>query len=76
MQFCAIQRRDNNEWAIPGGMVDPGESVSLTLQREFSEEALNALKLSEGKLLEVVMLFYLFILVFFFRRKTETKINA
>lgn len=25
------------------GMVDPGEQVSLTLQREFSEEALNSL---------------------------------
>ena len=24
-------------------MVDPGETVSLTLQREFSEEALNSL---------------------------------
>ena len=26
-------------WAIPGGMVDAGESVSLTLKREFTEEA-------------------------------------
>lgn len=27
-------------------MVDPGEQVSLTLQREFSEEALNSLSAS------------------------------
>uniref|UniRef100_A0A183S790 Nudix hydrolase domain-containing protein n=1 Tax=Schistocephalus solidus TaxID=70667 RepID=A0A183S790_SCHSO len=40
LQFVAIKRRDTNEWAIPGGMVDPGESVSATLKREFSEEAL------------------------------------
>lgn len=28
---------------VSQGMVDPGEQVSLTLQREFSEEALNSL---------------------------------
>lgn len=28
------------------GMVDPGELVSLTLQREFSEEAMNSLQAS------------------------------
>lgn len=43
LQFVAIKRKDCGEWAIPGGMVDPGEQVSLTLQREFSEEALNSL---------------------------------
>ncbi|PIC46828.1 hypothetical protein B9Z55_006394 [Caenorhabditis nigoni] len=41
LEFVAIQRRDNNEWAIPGGMVDAGEHVSQTLQREFTEEAMN-----------------------------------
>lgn len=29
-------------WAIPGGMVDPGEKISTTLKREFIEEALNS----------------------------------
>lgn len=43
LQFVAIQRRDSGEWAIPGGMVDPGETVSTTLMREFMEEALNVL---------------------------------
>lgn len=41
LQFCAIRRRDNQEWAIPGGMVDPNEQASQTLLREFQEEALN-----------------------------------
>ena len=39
LQMVAIQRRDTKEWAIPGGMVDAGESVSVTLRREFTEEA-------------------------------------
>lgn len=34
-----IQRADNGEWALPGGMVDDGENVSQTLYREFLEEA-------------------------------------
>ncbi|XP_061556542.1 ADP-ribose pyrophosphatase, mitochondrial [Phycodurus eques] len=46
LQFVSIKRKDCGEWAIPGGMVDPGENVSLTLQREFSEEALNSLGVS------------------------------
>lgn len=49
LQFVSIKRNDCGEWAIPGGMVDPGEEVSLTLQREFSEEALNSLSLSESE---------------------------
>ncbi|GAB1607934.1 ADP-ribose pyrophosphatase, mitochondrial-like isoform X1, partial [Argonauta hians] len=46
LQFIAIQRRDTGDWAIPGGMVDAGELVSATLQREFSEEALNSFNMS------------------------------
>lgn len=41
MLFVAIKRRDTKEWAIPGGMRDPGEIVTKTLVREFSEEALS-----------------------------------
>ena len=42
LQFVSIQRRDTGEWAIPGGMVDPGEKVSVTVKREFMEEALDS----------------------------------
>jgi len=38
LEMLAIQRRDTGEWAIPGGMVDAGETVSVTLAREFKEE--------------------------------------
>lgn len=42
LQFVAILRGDCGEWAIPGGMVDPGEVVSKTLLREFTEETLDS----------------------------------
>ena len=41
LQMVAIQRKDTKEWAIPGGMVDAGETVSQTVKREFMEEATN-----------------------------------
>lgn len=47
LQFVAIQRRDSGEWAIPGGMVDPGETISATLKREFMEEAMSLLEKSQ-----------------------------
>ncbi|CAH0564146.1 unnamed protein product [Brassicogethes aeneus] len=47
LQFCGVQRRDNGQWALPGGMVDPGEKVSETLKREFLEEAMNSLEATE-----------------------------
>lgn len=48
LEFMLIQRTDTKEWAIPGGMVDEGESVSLTLAREFNEEA------SDGRKVDLV----------------------
>lgn len=42
LEFVSIQRRDTGDWAIPGGMVDPGENVSATVKREFMEEALDS----------------------------------
>jgi ADP-ribose pyrophosphatase len=39
LEMLAIRRRDNGMWAIPGGMVDDGDSVSATLAKEFKEEA-------------------------------------
>ena len=41
LEMVAIQRADTKAWAIPGGMVDAGELVSVTLRREFLEEAGN-----------------------------------
>lgn len=41
LEFVCIQRRNTGEWAIPGGMRDPGEKINKTLLREFKEEALN-----------------------------------
>ena len=38
LYFVGILREDVNEWAIPGGFVDPGEDYIKTLQREFEEE--------------------------------------
>jgi 8-oxo-dGTP pyrophosphatase MutT (NUDIX family) len=39
LQMVAIKRKDQGDWAIPGGMVDVGELVSDTIRREFEEEA-------------------------------------
>ena len=49
LQFVAIKRRDNGEYAIPGGMVEPGESLSVTAKREFGEEALNSMEMSDDE---------------------------
>lgn len=44
LQFVCVERRDCHEWALPGGMVNPGENRTITLMREFGEEALNSLE--------------------------------
>ena len=49
LEFVGIKRKDTGEWAIPGGMVEPGDTVSLTLKKEFGEEALNSLEMDEEK---------------------------
>ncbi|XP_028404438.1 transient receptor potential cation channel subfamily M member 2-like isoform X2 [Dendronephthya gigantea] len=47
LEFVAIQRKDNQEWAIPGGMVEPGQQISATLKKEFMEEALAGLDMDD-----------------------------
>lgn len=34
-----IKRADTGQWAIPGGMVDPGETAPVALVRELAEES-------------------------------------
>eukprot|EP00484_Ammonia_sp_Unknown_P016251 CAMPEP_0197057956 /NCGR_PEP_ID=MMETSP1384-20130603/102554_1 /TAXON_ID=29189 /ORGANISM="Ammonia sp." /LENGTH=313 /DNA_ID=CAMNT_0042492539 /DNA_START=109 /DNA_END=1050 /DNA_ORIENTATION=+ len=47
LEFVAIERTDGGGWAIPGGMVDPGEQVSRTLKREFGEETMDTLGMKD-----------------------------
>lgn len=54
LQFVSVQRRDNGEWALPGGMVDPGEPLTVTLIREFGEEACNTLEVAPEKKIEIM----------------------
>lgn len=37
-QIVLVRRRDNGKWALPGGMVDWGEDIPTSLQRELAEE--------------------------------------
>jgi len=48
VEMLAVQRRDNGQWAIPGGMVDKGEEVSRTLARELREETGVSLDMAAG----------------------------
>jgi len=48
VEMLAVQRKDNGQWAIPGGMVDKGEEVSRTLTRELREETGVVLEMEGG----------------------------
>ncbi len=37
-RIVLIRRRDDGRWALPGGMVDWGEDIPTTVQRELMEE--------------------------------------
>ena len=37
-KFLAIQRRDNDHWELPGGVLEPGEAASAGVVREVQEE--------------------------------------
>ena len=51
LECVLIVRKDNGEWAIPGGMVESGDSVSATLLKEFGEEAMNSLEMTAEEVL-------------------------
>ena len=46
LEFVSVQRKDTGQWAIPGGMVEPGDNISFTLKKEFGEEALSVLEVT------------------------------
>jgi 8-oxo-dGTP diphosphatase len=37
-EIVLVRRRDNGKWALPGGMVDWGETIPTTIRRELTEE--------------------------------------
>lgn len=37
-EIVLVRRRDTGEWSLPGGIIDWGEQVSATAQRELWEE--------------------------------------
>lgn len=37
-QIVLVRRRDNGQWALPGGMVNWGQNLTTTVQRELAEE--------------------------------------
>lgn len=43
VQIALIQRGDTGLWALPGGMLEPGDSVLKTILKEFVEEAMGDL---------------------------------
>ena len=48
LQMIAIQRRDTKEWAIPGGMVEHGETVCQTIRNELNQEVCNNMNPNNG----------------------------
>ena len=50
-QFLLMQRSDNGHWGLPGGYVEPGESVSEAAAREVFEET--GVEIQLGRLIGV-----------------------
>ena len=53
LECVLINRADTGEWALPGGMVEAGDTVSLTLKKEFGEEAMGSLEATAEKRAEI-----------------------
>ena len=52
-----LLKNERNEWELPGGRIDPGESHAQTLSREFAEELaidVGVAELIDSYLFEVV----------------------
>lgn len=43
-QIVLVKRRDNGCWSFPGGMVDWGENIQRSIERELTEETGLSLK--------------------------------
>ena len=50
-EILLIQRADNGHWGLPGGHVEPGESVAQAAAREVLEET--GCKIEVGRLIGV-----------------------
>ena len=50
LEMIAVERKDNGQWAIPGGMVDGDEEAHETAARELTEETGVELDLSGATL--------------------------
>jgi len=49
LQIVLIERDDSpGTWALPGGMVEEGQTIKETLKKEFGEEAMCTLSLEPG----------------------------
>lgn len=46
-----VQRADNGQWCLPGGFMDPGESIQETAAREVLEES--GIRIDVGRLVGV-----------------------
>jgi 8-oxo-dGTP pyrophosphatase MutT (NUDIX family) len=64
---CVLALNDRNEWELPGGRIEVGESPELCLQREFQEELsinINAEHLLDAHLFEVIPDRHVFIVTY------------
>ncbi|SBR48115.1 NUDIX hydrolase [Halomonas sp. HL-93] len=64
---CVLALNDRNEWELPGGRIEIGESPELCLQREFYEElgiSINADHLLDTYLFEVIPGRHVFIVTY------------